>query len=636
VGALKVACLVMLFAALPAAAEIARNGVTISLVAGTDNIGDGGVATEASIAGVGGLAIDRNGNVYFCDVGHNRVRRIDAVSRTISTIAGSERFGIVSVPHSSVGAPLASPNSVALSPDGKFLYIVETVGKRVQEVNLLTTRIRDLGAPRGGFGQPVFATYASSGLLVSDPLIGQVWRWDGKEGWTGVFADPSQFNDGIRAIAEDKDGNLYVASFFGRKLRRWNKATGTIEIVLARTVPGEDPEVPLNRRAGTIDGIVIDGDGYLYFADLEHERIGRLNPETGQAWIAYQSSLRTADPGSWIASGIALDPHGNVWAGDVRHHRVLRFTGPRPEVMAGGGGNGDGGAAVGARLFHPGRVTVDGRGNVFVSDAMAHRIRRIDAKSGTIATVAGIGIPDYNGELQNGRRAALNHPGGVLVDPEGTTLYIGDYYNNRVRALDLKTNVIRLVAGNGTAGEEGDGGPAVKAELLNPHALALDGSGGLLVTSAVSATVRRIDLKSGRIDRVKLDEKTVPPYRTLIFYGIAWNGRGFYLADGMRSSILQHASDKTTRVAAGEKLNYPMDVAVAPDGAVIICDTRNNRIVRWTETDGAMVLAENLGRPRGVAVDRHGDVYVADTFNNRVLRLTLPEAEPLPTQKAVK
>jgi sugar lactone lactonase YvrE len=321
-----------------------------------------------------------------------------------------------------------------------------------------------------------------------------------------------------------------------------------------------------------------------------------------------------------------MDRQGSFWIGDVRHNRVLRFIpGKKPQTVAGSSDIGDRGPATAAVLAHPGRLTVSAAGDVFISDALHHRVRRVDAKTGRITTVAGTGVPGYNGDGIPGERAQLHHPGGVLV--VGNDLYIADYYNNRVRRVDLSSRIISTVGGNGVAGEVGDGGPAASARMLNPHALTLDEAGNLIVTSAVSPVIRRIELREKLIHSLALDPRAVPPDSVRIFYGIARWKNGFFLADGMRNTVffLDQGELKDVLPERRPQLNYPMDVAVSPQGDLYICDTRNNRVVRWNGRE-LQVVAENLGRPRGIALDPKGQqLYIADTFNNRVLKLRLAE-----------
>jgi hypothetical protein len=159
--------------------------------------------------------------------------------------------------------------------------------------------------------------------------------------------------------------------------------------------------------------------------------------------------------------------------------------------------------ALRARFAHPGAVASDQQGNIYVSDTLHHRVRVINAKSGLIQTVAGAGVPGYNGDGLPARAAWLAYPGKLQLDHKGH-LYIGDYYNNRVRQVDLQSGLISTLAGNGTAGEFGDDGQASDAALINPHALWLQSEQALVIASAVSSKLRWVDLENGRIHSVPI------------------------------------------------------------------------------------------------------------------------------------
>jgi sugar lactone lactonase YvrE len=589
----------------------------VRIAAGNAEIGEGLPATDAFIGGIGSLALNSEGDVYFTDIGNSRIRRVDGESGIISTIAGTEL----------VDTSLLSPNSffspgpIVADETNHSLVVAEVVSKRVRRIDLKTLKVTDLGAPAQGFGQPVGLLYRAPFLYVVDTLYSQIWQLDGED-WKPLFRQKSPATGGLRQVVIDDRGDFYVSEFFGHRIWRWNHESGDFSIVAGSGKPGRAPSGSraADSAIATPDGLAVHGS-YLYFAEMTNARVSRIDLKNGTLEVYRDGSIGRKQ--AWRPSALALDRAGNLYLSDVLHNRILRFAPDSIDfsVVAGNGGDGDGGPAIRANLAHPGRLTVDPKGDLYIADAMHHRIRKVDATTGLISTVAGTGQPGYNGDSIPGTSAELAYPGGVLADSSGH-LYIGDYYNNRVRMLDLTNGIIYTVAGNGQGGETGDGGPSVEARLLNPHALTFDPNGNLLVTSAVTSSVRRINLKTGTIDSIALDPQVVPPNETVIFYGIAGSKQGFYLADGMRSSILYHSEGKTAAQIPSGRLTYPMDVALAPDGTLYICDTRANRVVRWNGTELETVL-EGLARPRGLAFDRRGHLYVADTFNNRVLEVKL-------------
>jgi hypothetical protein len=165
------------------------------------------------------------------------------------------------------------------------------------------------------------------------------------------------------------------------------------------------------------------------------------------------------------------------------------------------GFTGDGGLATGARLGQPNGVTVDDRGNLFIADSLNHAIRKVAAGTGVIATVAGsgptgAGMGAVAGDSGPATSARLSFPLGVGLDASGN-VYIADALNHRIRRVAAGTGVITTVAGSGTAGQGlggdgGDGGPATSALLNEPSGLAFDATGNLYIADANNQRIRRV------------------------------------------------------------------------------------------------------------------------------------------------
>ena len=248
--------------------------------------------------------------------------------------------------------------------------------------------------------------------------------------------------------------------------------------------------------------------------------------------------------------GVAVDGSGNVLIADNYYHRirgVAAGTGILTTVAGNGVGgySGDGNDAKRANLSGPRGVAVDGGGNIFIADTLNHCIRRVEARTGIITTVAGNGVGGYSGDGSVGTRADLDNPTGVAVDGSGNVL-IADSGNNRIRRLAAGTGVITTVAGNGVFAFSGDGGPGTSASLAGPTGLAVDGSGNVLIADTYNCRIRRVAAGTGVITTV------------------AGNGvRGFSGDGGPGTSA---------------SLRDPIGVAV--DGArnVYIVDNGNNRI----------------------------------------------------------
>ena len=591
----------------------------VELIAGGGDNGDGGKATDASFVGIGGLAVDAQGDVYLADACANRVRRIDARSGTIRTVAGNGFLFGPAQPAAATAAALPSPVAVAVDPRGRSLFIGEIIGRRVQRVDLTTGRIADLGAPRGGFGEPTGLAWSSAGLLVADPRRGQIWRLQPDGGWVGLLPDVLRLRGGIRSLVEDRQGRIYIAEYFAHRVLRWDPASGQLELAAGTGEPGRvaDGAQASQSPLRSPDGLALDRDGNLLIADKGNHRIVRVDVTSGRLTTLVEAGRQGSDE-RWTPGPLAFDADGVLWIGDIHRNRLMRYVpgAARPALVAGAGGLREQEQAVGSVLAHPGAVAADAGGNVFVSDTLHHRVRMIAKGSGVIRTIAGTGVPGFNGDGMPATEAWLGYPGKLGLDGLGR-LYIGDYYNNRVRRVDPRTGFITTVAGSGRAGEYGDGGPAEKATLLNPHALAFDADGSLMIASAVSPKIRRVDLRSGRIDSVPMDS-SVPA--TLVFYGLARWKDGFALASPRPGSIEFLKNGRITPLLGQSDVVFPQDVAVSPQGDLYICETGRNRILRWTGTQ-LDVVVENLGRPRSIGFDPDGNLLIADTFHNRVLRV---------------
>ncbi len=192
-------------------------------------------------------------------------------------------------------------------------------------------------------------------------------------------------------------------------------------------------------------------------------------------------------------SGVAVDFSGNIYIADYKNNRIRRVdaSGVISTVAGKGtaGYSGDGGPASSAELSTPSGVAVDTSGNIYIADSSNNCIRKVDA-SGVISTVAGKGTGGYSGDGGPASSAELSSPFGVAVDASGN-IYIADDKNNRIRKVDA-SGVISTVAGNGTGGYSGDGGPATSAELNSPSGLAVDSSGNIYIADTTNYRVREV------------------------------------------------------------------------------------------------------------------------------------------------
>ena len=203
---------------------------------------------------------------------------------------------------------------------------------------------------------------------------------------------------------------------------------------------------------------------------------------------------------------VAVDLAGNLWIADVSNHRIRRVdavTGTITTVAGtvGFGFNGDNIAATAAQLSGPRSVAVDLAGNLWIADQNNDRIRRVDAVTGTITTVAGTGVAGSLGDNGPATLAQLSSPRGVAVDAAGN-LWIADFDNHRIRMVDAATGTITTVAGTGVAGSLGDNGPATAAQLRNPSGVAVNAAGDLWIADLSNDRIRKVDATTGTITTV--------------------------------------------------------------------------------------------------------------------------------------
>jgi DNA-binding beta-propeller fold protein YncE len=306
---------------------------------------------------------------------------------------------------------------------------------------------------------------------------------------------------------------------------------------------------------------------------------------------------------------LAFDPDGNLCFSDTFNHCIRRIdarTGVIATIAGTGerGFSGDGGPATRAQMNEPYGIVIDRAGNIYVADRLNRRVRRIDGRSNTITTLAGDGSGKYSGDGGQSDRAGLAEPNGLALDHDHRRLFIADVADHRVRMIDLGSGTITTFAGTGTGRHAGDGGPAASADIFGARAVALAPDDALYVLERQGSSLRRV--RNGIIETV------------------AGTGARGYGGD-----------DHDARHAV---FNAPKEMGVDPAGNVYIVDTENHAIrlidaQSWTVTtiagtgtagpggdDGPARLA-SLARPHGAVVGSDGAVYIGDSENHRVRKL---------------
>jgi len=501
--------------------------------------GDGGPASQASLDYVSGIALDTAGNLFFADLGNQRVRRVDAASGIIETVAGNGDLGFSGDDGPAVDASLAGPMGVALDADGN-LFIADRDNNRVRRVDAATEKIATVaGNGASGFGGdgdlatlaelhwPVgVALDASGNLFMADQRNQRVRRVDAANAIiTTVAGDGSDGfrGDGFRAVfawlsypsgvAVDAAGNLFIADTLNNRIRRVDAATRVITSMAGNGTPGFSGEgIPaLNASLSTPGDVALDSNDDLLIADTSNQRIRRVDAATGIIRsVAGSGSGGIPSDGSpaldthlEIPLGVAVDAAGNLFLADEGSDRVRRVDAVTQLVttVAGNGSagfDGDDGPATAASLYQPADLALDANEDLFIADRGNNRIRRVDATSGVITTVAGNGSSEFGGDGGPARDAGLNQPSGIAFDARGN-LVIADRLHHRIRRVDAVTGIITTIAGDGRWGFGGDCGPATSAQLSEPSSVALDAAGNLFIADRGNDRIRRVDTATGII-----------------------------------------------------------------------------------------------------------------------------------------
>src|ERR1041385_7888957 len=357
-------------------------------------------------------------------------------------------------------------------------------------------------------------------------------------------------------------------------------------------------------------------------------------------------------------TAIALDAQGSLYIADSANQLVRKLSGGAITTVAGTGTpgyGGDGGPATSADLSSPVGLAIDPNGRVIIADTANQRIRRID---GTIDTIAGTGSFGLSGEGGAANSAVLTNVYGIHIDAQGQ-LVIPDAFNDRVRR-GKPDGTITTIAGAGTFGFSGEGGPATEAQLAHPFYVTHDLQGRIVFSDAFNYCIRRVET-DGTITRIAgtgssgYNGENVPATSAKISraYGTAYDSTGtLIIADtyGHRVRRVELNGNMVTIAGTGllgyngdniaattAQLDYPYDVTVDKQDRVVISDTGNNRIRRieangnivtiaGTNTsgyngDGIPATTAQIDGPYGVTVDSQGRVAFADANNFRIRRI---------------
>lgn len=382
---------------------------------------------------------------------------------------------------------------------------------------LLVTTIA--GSQTGFFGSNVIISVAVSG---SGPFTYQ-WQFNGTNlpnniirtvagnaaitnyAGDGGVATNAHLNN-PRGVALDNSGNMYIADTINQRIRKV-ATNGIITTVAGNggTNYGGDGSTATSAILNNPQDVALDSAGNFYIADSSNHRIRKVNTNgiittvAGNGTAAYAGDGGAATNASLKSpGGVALDILGNLYVADTSNERIriVDSNGIITTIAGrtGAGFSGDGGAATNANLSSPFRLVLDNAGNLYIADQSNNRIRKVDT-NGIITTVAGNGNTTFVGDGSAATNAGLSFPRGVTLDSVGN-LFIVDSVNNRIRKVN-SSGIITTVAGNGVAGNSGDGGTATNANLNRPYGVTSDVSGNLFIADASNQRIRQLFLYAG-------------------------------------------------------------------------------------------------------------------------------------------
>lgn len=583
----------------------------VTTLAGSGSIGsEDGTGTLARFNYPTSITTDGT-NLYIADRGNHKIRKLVIETGVVTTLAGSGSIGSLD----GTGASATFNEVYGITNDGTNLYIADTI------------KIRRIVIATG-----VVTTLAGNSL--------------GSEDGTGTAAS---FN---WAFGITTDGtNLYVADSGNNKIRKIEIATGVVTTLAGSGSEGSADGTGTAATFNEPRGITIDGVN-LYIADSFNNKIRKLNIDTGVVTtlagglrgradgIGSEASFST--PASLIIDGNSL------YVADAGNSLIRKIISDTSTVttLAGGGSEGVAdGTGTAARFNSPEGITTDGT-NLYLSDTENHKIRKIVIETGVVTTLAGSGsIGSADG---TGTAASFYYPRGITTD--GTNLYVGDTWNNKIRKIVIATGVVTTLAGSGSIGSV-DGASTV-ASFSDPRGITTDGT-NLYVTDHFNNKIRKIVISTGEVTTLAgsglLGDSDGAGTEASFFgpSGITTDGSNLYIAEYTNHKIrkIVISTGVVTTLAGGNfdgvdgigtAASFYKPGGITSDGTnLYVTDTGNHKIRKiviatgevTTLTGGAAIgstdgvgAAASFDSPSGITTNGFA-LFVSDSGNNIIRRI---------------
>ena len=650
------------------------SGGVINIVAGNYSqgagySGDSGAATAAQLNGPCGVAVDASGNLYIADTGNNVIREVS--SGAIQTIVGntSGAAGYSGDGGAAVNGQLSAPSALTYDSFGD-LYIADTGNNVIRQVNnsngIINTVAGNNAAGAGSSGDYGLAANAqlnapggvavdnSGNLYVADAnnnRIRQVQMYTVNYGMLGVGQSSPTYalDDGFRYTYSQFMGGAETLTLGQSQpdFQLLGTSTCGLNFLLGATTPCEadvsfNPQAPGERQGALLlyDNYSphnLMGETYLSGVGVAPAIAfapGVINVVAGNQTACTDTSTQCGDGNQGYAaqlnfpSGAAVNSAGNVYIADTNNYVVRKVNASTGVIhtVAGNygvqGNGGDNGPAASASLSSPVGLALDGAGNLYIADSYSHAVRVVNGLTGTITKAAGNGAYGYSGDGGPATSAKLGLPQAVAVDGAGN-LYIADTNYSVIREVYAATNIITTIAGTGSSGYNGDGGPATNAVLSYPRGVAVDSAGNVYIADSGNNVIREIingvittvagnyaagsgySGDAGPATSAQLSNPT----------GVAVDSAGnLYIADSSNSVIRQvNAATQTISTIVG--------------GASAVCSNSRDGV-----GDGCAATSAMLNQPNSVVVDSAGNLYIADTSNQLVRKVDLADPPSLSFQ----
>jgi hypothetical protein len=509
--------------------EFTASDSKIKTIAGTGSYGytgDNNPAINARLNWPEAICVDTAGNLYIADSGNHVVREVVIATGNIKTVAGNGTAGNSGDEGQAVNAELNLPSAVFVDASGQ-IYIADSAAEVIRivdqfgDIHTLTSLSSDsLNGITVDTDGTALVTEGTSHLVVAyDPVAHEVttiagngyqsYSGDGGDAFDAQLLSPA-------ALAVDNHNSVFVADTGNNLIRELTPDTEQVSGLAINLVAGEPHVIGCCGNGGPAigsslvapTGVAVDSAGNFYFPDANHDVVLKVsatdqtinvfagNPDASSGYSGDGGPATDALMSS--PERVAVDNAGNLFIADSGNcviREVVKSTGYIQTVAGnyalGCGFGGDGGAATSAQLDEPGGMAFDSNQNLFIADNVNQVIREVVASTGKIQTVAGTpGTTGYAGDGGPAVAAELNTPVAVHVDSAGNLL-IADYYNCVIRRVDAN-GLIATLAGSGTCGFAGDGGPAMSAEFMHISDVTTDPSNNVLVADTYNNRIRVI------------------------------------------------------------------------------------------------------------------------------------------------